>query len=175
MTSRVIVGILALATSACVGDGGPVDPYATECLRPSVDTTGWQRVTESRPAAMARMEISYLVPPSFERVGSYAWERHATRTEWFATESTPLPDPFPQMAHSGGCRAQISDHRAFVDYGSLGGDVATDNVILAYWRSAQMAGTSGDILFSARMRDPADGAIIERMIWSVRITRGRGG
>lgn len=174
MSARsVVVGMMFLAMGGCTGDRIPFDPYSADCLRPAVDTTGWQRVTESRECGLfCSMRISYLVPPSFERVGPFAWERNATRTEWFGADVLALPDPFPEMEQTGSCRAQISDHRAFIDYGSLGGDIMPDHIVLAYWRSTQMVGTRGDILFSARMRDAADRAVIESMIWSVQIARG---
>jgi hypothetical protein len=168
----VAAGLLCVAFGACAGNG-PVALGDVDCIRPTISTSGWQRVTESRGCGMfCRMEISYLVPPTFERAGSYAWERNATRTEWFATDLLALPDPYPEMTHTGKCRTQISNHRTFIDYGTLGGDIMPDHLVLAYWRSVPMIGTNGDILFSARMRDPADRVLIEAMIWSVEISRG---
>jgi hypothetical protein len=168
--SCAIVGIMTLATAGCLADRDPTAPYAAECLQLVVDTTGWQRVADTRAwSRLSSLQVSYLVPPAFERVGPFAWERHATRLQWSADEVLQVPNPYPEMVQTGNCRLQVSGHTVYLDYGTIG-EQPDYRVIMAFWRSILIAGTRGDLLFSARMKDAADMLVIERIIRTIVIS-----
>lgn len=173
VTSAALAIAVSALASACLADRDPVGPDIPDCALPRADTTSWTRVaeTQSDPSGLAAASITWLVPPTFNKISPRRWERGATAIGWQATFGGPVPQPFPEMTHTGSCRANISDTRVVFDYGTIvSGGPNPDAVIVVRWPNA---GTSGSILFDARMGDLADRSILERMLWSVQITGRR--
>jgi hypothetical protein len=170
------LGSVALL-AACLGEWDPVSPDLPDCVFPQVDTSGWQRVEQSRQYNNFTVaSVSYLVPPTFDPLDDFTWERGATRLTWQSRIDEPPVLPFPEMQYAGSCRARIGGVTVVFDYGGLSaGGPAPDATIVATWRNVQMIGANGDIVFSARMRDHSDARIIERILYSVEIQRGPGG
>lgn len=167
-TSVLAIAAAGLAT-ACLADRDPLSPDMPDCVRPPVDTTGWARVPdETSPPSV----VSLLVPPTFTQLSSRRWERGATAIGWQTTGGGPRTlQPFPEMTHTGSCRAYISDRRVVFDYGTIvSGGPNPDAVIVARWPDV---GLAGHVLIDARMRDMVDRPILESMLWSVQVRGGR--
>lgn len=176
---RYIPGVaaVALVLGGCFDDiMTPPDPDIPDCVMPQADTTSWTRVTETvlDPGGMgAGARISYLIPPAFENTGERRWERNATLIGWDVGFGTPPALPYPDFVYSGSCRATISDKVVVLDYGGINsGGPNPDIAIIVGWQNVPLSGTSGTVIFHARMRDISDRPIIERMLWSVIIMRG---
>lgn len=176
---RYIPGVAAVALvfGGCFDDiVTPLDPDIPNCVMPQADTTSWTRVTETvlDPGGMgAGARISYLIPPAFQNTGERRWERNATLISWDVGFGTPPGMPYTDFVYSGSCRANISDKTVVLDYGGINsGGPNPDIAIIVGWQNVPLSGTSGTVVFHARIRDISDRPIIERMLWSVIIMRG---
>lgn len=170
----------ALLATACLSQD-PVEVQIPECRMAAIDTTGWQRVREFQAEPGhgfgGGADISYLVPPSFRQTGTRTWERGGTRVHWEASFAGPPPAiPWDDYVYRGSCTARVANTRVSFDLGELRNTGAVPELaLLAGWSNVPLRGTSGSVLFDARMKDHSDRFLVERMLWSLVIHSGPSG
>ncbi|HUF51539.1 MAG TPA: hypothetical protein VMN60_11925 [Longimicrobiales bacterium] len=162
----------SLVFSACLGEIELLSPDLPECRSPQLDTSTWTRVEDRVVYEFSAAVVSFLLPPGFQKIGAHTWERGGTRLHWAPFVADRIDRPFPELVYSGSCRTSIAGARAVFDYGGLAAGPTPDAAVIATWRTIGFVGTSGTLIFDARMIDHSDMRLIEQLLFSLVVPRG---